>query len=46
MGWLAIIGIPPLSGFFTKEPIIAAAFERRGLDRPGCSAARRCSAPG
>ncbi len=28
MGWLAIIGIPPLSGFFTKEPIIAAAFER------------------
>ena len=33
MGWLAIIGIPPLSGFFTKEPIIAAAFERGGLDR-------------
>lgn len=28
MGWLAIIGIPPLSGFFTKEPIIAAAFEQ------------------
>ncbi len=28
MGWLAIIGIPPLSGFFTKEPIIASAFER------------------
>ncbi|GIF15087.1 NADH-quinone oxidoreductase subunit L [Actinoplanes teichomyceticus] len=27
-GWLAIIGIPPLSGFFSKEPIIAAAFER------------------
>lgn len=27
-GWLAIIGIPPLSGYFTKEPIIAAAFER------------------
>jgi NADH-quinone oxidoreductase subunit L len=27
-GWLAIIGIPPLSGFFTKEPIIGAAFER------------------
>jgi NADH-quinone oxidoreductase subunit L len=30
MGWLAIIGIPPLSGFFTKEPIIAAAFDREG----------------
>jgi NADH-quinone oxidoreductase subunit L len=29
-GWLAIIGLPPLSGFFTKEPIIAAAFERPG----------------
>ncbi len=28
MGWLAIIGIPPLSGYFSKEPIIAAAFER------------------
>jgi NADH-quinone oxidoreductase subunit L len=30
VGWLAIIGIPPLSGFFSKEPIIAAAFERPG----------------
>jgi len=30
VGWLAIIGMPPLSGFFTKEPIIAAAFEREG----------------
>jgi NADH-quinone oxidoreductase subunit L len=30
VAWLAIIGIPPLSGFFTKEPIIAAAFEREG----------------
>ena len=28
--WLAIIGIPPLSGFFSKEPIIVAAFEREG----------------
>src|SRR6185369_16533397 len=30
VAWLAIIGIPPLSGFFTKEPIIVAAFERPG----------------
>jgi len=30
MGWLAIIGIPPLSGFFTKDPIILAAFNRPG----------------
>jgi NADH-quinone oxidoreductase subunit L len=30
LAWLAIIGLPPLSGFFTKEPIIAAAFERDG----------------
>ncbi|MGK5520869.1 NADH-quinone oxidoreductase subunit L [Micromonospora sp. URMC 107] len=29
-GWLAIIGIPPLSGYFSKEPIIASAFEREG----------------
>ncbi|MCA2214593.1 NADH-quinone oxidoreductase subunit L [Jidongwangia harbinensis] len=30
VGWLAIIGIPPLSGYFSKEPIIASAFEREG----------------
>ncbi|MFI5839599.1 NADH-quinone oxidoreductase subunit L [Catenuloplanes sp. NPDC051500] len=28
LGWLAIIGMFPFSGFFSKEPIIAAAFER------------------
>jgi NADH-quinone oxidoreductase subunit L len=27
-GWLAIIGIFPFSGYFSKEPIIAAAFAR------------------
>ncbi|MBX6354925.1 MAG: NADH-quinone oxidoreductase subunit L [Micromonosporaceae bacterium] len=30
VAWLAIIGLPPLSGYFTKEPIIVAAFEREG----------------
>ncbi|BFU47492.1 NADH-quinone oxidoreductase subunit L [Krasilnikovia sp. MM14-A1004] len=30
MGWLAIVGMWPFSGFFSKEPIIAAAFEREG----------------
>jgi NADH-quinone oxidoreductase subunit L len=30
IAWLAIIGLPPLSGYFSKEPIIAAAFERPG----------------
>jgi NADH-quinone oxidoreductase subunit L len=30
VAWLAIIGFPGFSGFFTKEPIIAAAFEREG----------------
>jgi NADH-quinone oxidoreductase subunit L len=30
LGYLAIIGIPPLSGFFTKDPIIESAFNRPG----------------
>ncbi|WP_147142001.1 NADH-quinone oxidoreductase subunit L [Stackebrandtia albiflava] len=30
LGYLAIIGLPPLSGFFTKDPIILAAFNREG----------------
>lgn len=30
LGYLAIIGIPPFSGFFTKDPIIEAAFSKGG----------------
>src|SRR5580658_6851804 len=30
LGYLAIIGVPPLSGFFTKDPIIDAAFAKGG----------------
>jgi NADH-quinone oxidoreductase subunit L len=30
IGYLAIIGVPPLSGFYTKDPIIDAAFAKGG----------------
>jgi NADH-quinone oxidoreductase subunit L len=29
-GWLAIIGIPPFTGFWTKDKIIEAAFDKGG----------------
>jgi len=29
-GWLAIIGVPPFSGFYSKDEIIHAAFEGEG----------------
>src|SRR5262249_57360473 len=30
LGYLAIIGVPPLSGFWTKDAIIDAAFQKGG----------------
>src|SRR6266702_5836727 len=30
LGYLAIIGIPPFSGFFSKDPIIQASFDKGG----------------
>src|ERR1700685_3344756 len=30
LGYLAIIGVPPFSGFFTKDSIIDAAFSKGG----------------
>jgi NADH-quinone oxidoreductase subunit L len=34
LGYLAILGLPPFSGFFTKDPIIHAAFDREGWSGP------------
>ncbi len=31
-GYLAIIGIPPFSGYFTKDKIIEAAFDKGGVE--------------
>lgn len=35
IAWLAILGIPPFSGFFSKEPIIAAAFNSASFGTTG-----------
>src|SRR5207253_7206764 len=31
VGALALVGLPPFSGFFSKDPIIAATMERGGV---------------
>jgi NADH-quinone oxidoreductase subunit L len=43
-GWLAIIGIPRLSGFFSKDRSSRPRSSAR-TGPPGCSAWPRCSAP-
>ena len=44
LGYLAIIGIPPFSGFFTKDGIIEAAWDKGGTSGyilAACASARR-----
>ena len=41
LGWLAIIGVPPFSGFWSKDKIIEAAFDGRGLAALGVRHAPR-----
>ena len=45
LGYLAIIGIPPFSGFFTKDAIIDAAWDKGGTSGD-ILAACASSAPG
>ena len=38
LGWLAIIGVPPFSGFWSKDKIIESAFIGEGWQPVGASA--------
>ena len=44
LGYLAIIGFPPFSGFWSKDKIIEAAFDGTAGSR-GSFGSPRCSAP-
>ena len=44
VGALALVGIPPFSGFFSKDPIIASALARGGCVRLRCCSPSRSSA--